>query len=111
VSVFVEYVKRYEALMETLYSLTGIDDLEHKSIPDTEEVHHLALKYLNLCSEEYYLWRAGFLDRGLWKIWEKDIKATLRSNLIEREWPKLECRFGSYSEFSNWVGKVRTANK
>ena len=29
-----------------------------------------ALKYLNLCSEEYYLWKKGLVEDEVWKIWE-----------------------------------------
>jgi hypothetical protein len=61
------------------------------------------LRYLNLSSEEFYLYRRGYLRREVWDIWEGELLRTLRSPLLRREWKTLRHEFISYPEFSRYV--------
>jgi hypothetical protein len=54
------------------------------------------VRYLNLCSEEYYLYKQKWLHKKLWGIWEKELIRTLRSPLFVREWKKLADEFDAY---------------
>jgi hypothetical protein len=61
------------------------------------------LRYLNLCSEEFYLCRCGYLAREVWDIWEAELDRTLWSPIVRREWPELKREFAAYPEFAAYV--------
>jgi hypothetical protein len=61
------------------------------------------LRYLNLSSEEFYLYRRGYLRREVWDVWEGELRRTLRSPLLRREWKRLQSEFISYPEFTRYV--------
>lgn len=59
-------------------------------IPHSKELTLVILQYLNLVSEEYYLWIDKHLDQKVWKIWKPEIRRTLNSPLLIREWSRLK---------------------
>jgi hypothetical protein len=65
------------------------------------------LRYLNLSSEEFYLYRRGYLRRDVWRMWEGELLRTLRSPLLRREWRTLRSEFVSYPEFSRYVERAQ----
>ena len=71
--------------------------------PQSAELTLCLLKYLNLCSEEYYLWQHKYLAKTVWAIWEKDLKKMIASPLLQREWPVLKKEFESHLEFLVYV--------
>ena len=104
-NVFSHYTKRYGDIMESFPSEARSLRLDSNSElpPESEETTLAVLRYLNLCSEEYYLWRRGFLDKEIWSIWSEELERMLRSNLVRREWPKLKREFDSYTEFQRYL--------
>lgn len=110
--IFLEYTKRYSEIMESFpsdarsarLSLTG--EMPGRS----DELSIAILRYLNLCSEEYYLWKRHYLANDLWGIWEHELKRTLKSPLIVREWRNLRSEFLSYPEFLKFVENIHGKN-
>ena len=76
--------------------------------PESEELTLCLLRYLNLSSEEFYLWDKKYIDQAVWEIWEDEIQRMLKSQLMKREWPKLEPEFGAYPKFSEYVKRYVT---
>src|SRR6266498_3997145 len=68
--VFMSYTQRYETIM------SGVPDNAFRARfnmgdalpPQSAALSLSVLRYLNLCSEEYYLCKTGHLDRSLWAI-------------------------------------------
>lgn len=77
-------------------------------VQSNEDVKVAVLKYLNMTSEEYYLWLDGYLDDEVWNIWLPEIKRTLQSPLFQREWQNLKEEFESYEKFSKFVEQVQS---
>jgi hypothetical protein len=75
--------------------------------PPSEELSLAVLRYLNLCSEEFHLCKKKYLSKDVWKIWEAELKRTLASTLVKREWTKLREEFQSYLEFVKYVDKAQ----
>src|SRR5205085_11922367 len=73
----------------------------------SKELTLCVLRYLNLSSEEFYLYRGGYLRRDVWVMWEGELKRTLRSPLLAREWRTLKSEFVSYPEFARYVEEVQ----
>lgn len=108
--IFLEYTGRYERIMSDFPpdAFKARLDLD-QALPEPNATLSLAaLRYLNMCSEEYYLWRRGYLNTEVWTIWEAELQRTLRSPLILREWRDLSSEFESYPEFVRYVAAVQT---
>ena len=103
--MFLEYTKRYEQI------LSGFPDDARRTRMDSdgnlpnenEELTLAVLRYFNLCSEEFYLYKNGYLSRKVWDIWEAELKRTLRSPLFSREWGTLRDEFQTYRAFQDYV--------
>jgi hypothetical protein len=78
-------------------------NLEAALPEESIELTLCVLRYLNLSSEEFYLYRRGYLRREVWDVWEGELLRTLRSPLLLREWKTLRHEFISYPEFSRYV--------
>jgi hypothetical protein len=78
-------------------------DSEGEPPESCEELTLAVLRYLNLCSEEFYLCRQGYLAKDVWDIWEAELKRTLASPLLRREWKQIKYEFSAYPEFSSFV--------
>lgn len=103
--VFLEYTGRYQRTMESFPSSArrARFDLEAPPPPPSEDLTLAVLRYLNLCSEEFYLCTRGYLSKDVWAIWEAELRRTLRSPLVRREWQSLRGEFESYPEFVQYV--------
>ena len=103
--IFFEYTKRYDEIMESFPHEARVARLTYKGgLPDqSEELSVAILRYLNLCSEEYYLYKKGYLAKDLWGIWEDELKHTLKNPLFVREWKTLRTQYISYPEFIKFV--------
>lgn len=103
--MFVEYTRRFHEVMALFPadSRGARLDLDTALPPESDELTLAVLRYLNLSSEEYYLYRRGYLAKDVWTIWEAEIDRTLQSPLFRREWPRLRNEFISFSEFSRYV--------
>src|SRR5262245_6834897 len=63
--VFLAYTGRYDETMRSFPSnaLEARIGSAGEAPEPTPELRVAALRYLNLCSEEFYLYRGGYLDR------------------------------------------------
>jgi hypothetical protein len=80
---------------------------EHELPPASEQLTLCVLRYLNMSSEEYYLWKKKYIDKEVWEIWEHEIKRVIQSPLLRREWLHLAHEFNSYPEFQNFVRRAQ----
>ncbi len=103
-----KYAERYEKIMDSFprEAFRLRFDLDSEAPPPSHELTVCALKYLNLCSEEFYLRKKGYIAKDVWSIWEDELNRTLRSRLFRREWESLRDEFVSYPDFRNFVEKT-----
>jgi hypothetical protein len=108
--VFVSYTGRYEEIMNAFPTAGRVARLELDSAPPpvSEDLTIAVLRYLNLCSEEYYLCKSGHLERKLWSIWAAELSRMIRSPLMKREWVNLRPEFQSYPEFLMFVDQLQS---
>ena len=107
--LFIKYTDRYEKIMAS-YPTEALSvrlDNHGEPPPASEPLSLAAIKYLNLSSEEFYVWKKGYLGDEVWEIWEEELKRTLRSPLYKREWSKLRKEFETYKEFLDYVEGVQ----
>jgi hypothetical protein len=107
--IFLKYTERYEKVMESFPPNTFSARLnsDGEMPEESDELTIAALKYLNLCSEEFYLYRRKYLSKDIWQIWESELKRTIRSPLYCREWSTLKKEFEAYPEFLGYVDEIQ----
>jgi hypothetical protein len=108
--LFVAYTERYEQIMASFPpEARALRRKRRRDLPAQTEALTLAvLRYLNLCSEEFYLHRSGHLSTKLWRIWEDELRRTVSSDLVRREWADLRGEFESYPEFVVFVESAQS---
>lgn len=101
---FLAFTDRYEKIMSELpHEERLVDEWTHEVDPD----YAIRLRYLNLCSEEFYLRKRFLLSGRVWKIWEAEIGRTLATSTYREAWPVLRRQFVSYPEFSRFVERCQ----
>ncbi|MDZ4850382.1 MAG: hypothetical protein SGI77_13940 [Pirellulaceae bacterium] len=107
--LFTTFTTRYENIVGAFPPELRFSrfDRPNEAIPLTEDVLLGILRYLNLCSEEFYLWKAGLLDKKIWCIWEDELIKTLRSRTVVAAWHELSPEFSSYPEFVRFVEETQ----
>lgn len=114
VDILMKYTERYEHILDKFppNALLGRFDLQAQTLPpQSEQLTLCLLKYLNLCSEEYYLWKNGYLSKTVWAVWEGDLKRMIASPLLQREWPRLREEYVSHPEFREYVESIQAENR
>jgi hypothetical protein len=103
--IFLAYTGRYDDIMSSFPkdAFEAHVGAAAEAPPVTPELRVAALRYLNLCSEEFHLYRCRYLDRAVWKMWEAELLRTLRTPLFRREWAALRGEFQAYLEFMEFV--------
>jgi hypothetical protein len=110
--VFLKYTERYERILEQFPDNALAARFDAKILPpQSSKLTLCVLKYMNLCSEEYYLKEHGYLSESLWRIWEADLKRMIASPLVQREWLDLRREFLSHPDFLKYVEQVQSQSK
>lgn len=106
--LFLEFTKRFEVTMQSFPKNAWPSRLNigGKPPPRSKALSLSVLRYLNLCSEEYYLRQKGWLYKETWQIWERELNRTLKTPLFMREWETLAGEFESYPKFKEYVDKI-----
>ena len=108
--IFMAYAERYERIMDSFPDFHLRFDIDNPP-PESDQLRLCVLKYLNLSSEEFYMWKSKYLANEVWKIWEHELKRMLKSELVKREWSNLRSEFESYEEFLKYVEKAQSEPK
>src|SRR5690348_9218707 len=92
--LFVEFNARYDKLND---GLNTIAFGPHEGILSVSE-RKLLFSYFNLCAEEYFFYKAGYLDDLVWKSWERGMGVFFRHPRIRDLWDR-DCKADSYYGF------------
>jgi hypothetical protein len=112
VQILMKYTERYERILDQFPKEALAARFDTRAIPaESAELTLSVLKYLNLCSEEFYLTRHHYLSQSLWRIWECDLKRMIGSPLLQREWTSLRTEFLCHQEFLEYVERVQAESR
>jgi hypothetical protein len=102
-TTFAEYTGRYVAIMDQIPMRARREpsrfSLEEVSGHERDDLLQLAIRYLNLCSEEYYLFRKKIVDRETWDVWRAEMVTALRRRWLVEAWSEVKAEYDSFVEF------------
>lgn len=108
VQILMKYTERYEHILGEFPKEALLARFDSQTLPSqSPELTLCLLKYLNLCSEEYYLWKHKYLAKTVWAIWEGDLKKMIASPVLQREWRSLQKEYQSHPEFLKYVERIQ----
>jgi hypothetical protein len=102
--LFMRYTERFEKIMDSFPEEAVRFRFNLGALPERSAALSLAvLKYFNLCSEEWDLYKKGYIEPKVWAIWEGEMRRMLQSPLFVREWQALQREFEAYPEFQLYI--------
>ena len=111
--VYLAYTDRFEKLVadcpDEFRSAMLSMKLSDTADKERSRVKACMIRYLNLCSEEFYLLKSGYLAREVWQTWQRELERTLRTRLYRSGWEDLQAEYESYPEFVAYVERVQSA--
>ena len=93
--LFVEFNKRYDEMKDGLNEI--VDCMQQ--VEPSEPQRKLLFSYLNLCSEEYLFYKAGYIDHEVWESWRKGMEDVFKPLRGSKFWEKEKAN-DSYYGFS-----------
>ncbi|MGI6370819.1 MAG: hypothetical protein ACOX09_09510 [Candidatus Kapaibacterium sp.] len=67
--------------------------------------------YFDLCSEEFDLWRTGYIEDRIWKNWNERIELTFSKQAFMDAWEIISRDTIYNPDFTNWINIVISKNK
>ena len=99
--LFCEYAKRYDGVVKDLYPIL---DQEHSQVRNDTNNKLIVMRYLNLCSEELWLWQHGYIRDNFWEIWETEMAHNFHKKPIKIAWKELRKEYiDSDKVFCMWI--------
>jgi hypothetical protein len=101
--MFGEYTRRYSEIVrdlpyESRRPKSGFDPAQLDG-ETRNRLENAVRAYLNLCSEEYYLYLRGRIDKETWTIWRRGIEETIRLPWITTAWGEVRVEYAYFPEF------------
>jgi hypothetical protein len=110
--ILMKYTERYEHILDKFPQDALFGRFDSRALPPpSAQLTLCLLKYLNLCSEEYYLWKNGYLAKSVWTVWEGDLKRMIASPLLQRAWPLLRAEYLSHRDFVEYVERIQAEHR
>jgi len=92
--LFGEFNARYDALNDDLNVILFGPAMGALSANEQERL----FSYFNLCAEEYFFYKAGYIDRRVWESWHRGMKVFFKHPRIRALWEQ-DCKADSYYGF------------
>jgi hypothetical protein len=90
---FIEYTKRYQEVVLNFPENINRKDFQIDAI-DSEEVKNKTMRYMrayiDLCFEEYTLYKKGFIDKDLWSIWKRGMETAFSKPAFQQAWALIQ---------------------
>lgn len=107
--LFKEFNGRYACLQEAILDLKAVIS-EGRNL--TDQNRKVLIDYFNLCGEEYFFYRRGYIYPDVWQSWCRGMLFYMQNEQIRRVWSEessTESYYGlSLAEIrkgANWVGE------
>ena len=107
---FADYTKRYQEIILNFPESINRSDFEFDQLE--ENVRNITMRYMrayfDLCSEEYDLKRAGYIEDSIWDYWKLGIEFAYSKRAFRDAWGIIKLDTIYYPEFSSWIERIVT---
>lgn len=107
---FTDYTKRYLDAMERFpaSALRTESPVLLEAMPPEEAVQFIAAmrRFLNLCSEEFYLHLRRRIDGETWRVWRAGIATAMGRPTFRSGWTVLAGEYSYFPEFQSFMSAM-----
>ena len=110
VTIFLEYTERYSKIMRDMPYEAREPGSGYRLTSQPKDERHRVLavfrEYLNLCSEEKWLYDHRRVDRPTWNIWKYGMQDVARFPSFQEAWQVLSPEYEAYEDFQEFVAEL-----
>jgi hypothetical protein len=105
VQMFIEFSGRFQELLRLFPTEAWLANRNpaQPMPPSSQELTDCTLYSIQFVADVYYLHKAGYLSKNLWRMWERGIQSTLSGQVFKREWDNLSVEFSHNQEFVRYI--------
>lgn len=109
---FADYTKRYQEIILNFPENINQQNFNYQDLSEDDKNNVLRYMrvYFDLCSEEYDLYRAGYISERVWKNWKEGIEFTFSKKAFSDAYNIVKMDTIYYPEFTNWISKIVSKN-
>ena len=93
--MYAEYTRRYQDIFMNMP-----DDIYTGKAAIYERTKKYMRLYFDLCSEEYHLWRQGFVKDKVWELWVEGMQIETDHDIFHNAWDAIKKEYNS--DFRNY---------
>jgi hypothetical protein len=110
---FADYTRRYQEIILNFPMTINKKSFNYDDLPTDEKNKTLRYMraYFDLCSEEFDLWRTGYIEDRIWKNWNERIELTFSKQAFMDAWEIISRDTIYNPDFTNWINIVISKNK
>ena len=106
--LFIEFSRRFQDLLRLFPTEAWLAN--HNPLqplpPSSQELTECTLYAMQFIADVYHLHRGGYIAKGLWKLWELQIRKTLSGRVFQREWERIADEFAHSPSFVEYIHGV-----
>jgi hypothetical protein len=100
---FADYTKRYQEIILHFPENINTNDFDLNIEANKDQIMRYLRVYFDLCSEEFFLHRNGYIDDKVWKEWEAGMVFAFNKPAFIQAWEVIKTDTGFYTEFGDFV--------
>jgi hypothetical protein len=109
--MFIEFSKRFDELLRLFPTEAWLANRKstQELPPPSQEITDCTLYCVQFVANVYRLHKAGYISARLWRLWEPEIKRTLKGPVFMREWHAIAVEFSHNKDFLDYITKAIAA--
>lgn len=105
---FADYTKRYQEIILHFPENINADDFDLNKEAGRDQIMRYLRVYFDLCSEEFFLHRNGYIDDKVWMEWEAGMVFAFSKPAFAQAWVEIKNDTDFYTEFGGFVDSTMT---
>lgn len=108
VNIYFEYNRRFSEILRNLPSDFRDPTFDFKKLKDKEldDFSRNMIIYFNLCLEEFYLNKRGWIETNIWEGWKAGIKNYMRLRSFKDAWESMKNNDCYTEDFRKFMDKI-----
>jgi hypothetical protein len=106
--MFIEFSGRFQDLLRLFPTEVWLAnrDSSQPMPPSSKAITDCTFYAVQFIADVYHLHKGGYISTNLWRLWEREIRSTLRGRVFQREWKNLSVEFAHSTEFVSYIDAI-----